>query len=86
MDMDRRQSTGYEYLCHLQVIIQWTFESWQDSFLLGGEAVDGGVHQGGVAGHHRAGGGVEERGHPGKAGTLHGTNSCSTQVPYLCAC
>ena len=32
MDLDRRQSTGYEYLCHLQVL-QWAFESTWKLFL-----------------------------------------------------
>ena len=42
--------------------------------------MDGGVHQGGVARHHRVGGGAQERGDLGQDGTLHGTNCCSTQV------
>ena len=75
MDLDRRQSAGYEYLCHLQVI-QFNSMAVNKLFLKcahsGGEAVDGGVHQGGVARHHRVGGGLEEWGLPGKAGCIPG--------------
>ena len=45
--------------------------------------MDGGVHQGGVARHHRVGGGAQERGDLGKDGTLHGTDGCPTQVLVL---
>ena len=86
MDLDRRQSAGYEYLCHLQVI-QFNSMAVNKLFLKcahsGGEAVDGGVHQGGAARHHGIGGGAQERGHLGQTWPFHGTNSCPTQVAFL---
>ena len=85
MDWDRRQSAGYEYLCHLQVI-QFNSMAVNKLFLKcahsGGEAVDGGVHQGGAARHHGIGGGAQERGHLGQTWPFHGTNSCPTQVAF----